>query len=222
MSEQRSENPRRTPSADGRRGDRLVVLLVVTFLAFVNYAALLSVVPLWASEGGAASVVVGATTGVMMAATVGTQLAMPWLFALFRLRTMMVFGAVLLGAPTPLYALSTEVVPIMAITVVRGIGFAFVVVAGATLVADLAPEGRLSTAASYYGAAAALPNLAALAGGVWTAQTWGFPSSSEPPVRPACSGRYWRSACQGRTADRSTWCRWATCARSRRRWCCSW
>ncbi|GAB3712381.1 MFS transporter [Nocardiopsis oceani] len=174
MSGQRSENPRRTPSADGRRGDRLVILLVVTFLAFVNYAALLSVVPLWTSEGGAASVLVGAMTGVMMAATVGTQVAMPWLFALIRLRTMMVFGAVLLGAPTPLYAMSTEVAPIMAITVVRGIGFAFVVVAGATLVADLAPEGRLSTAASYYGVAAALPNLAALAGGVWIAQTWGF------------------------------------------------
>lgn len=59
---------------------RLGVLLVVTFVAFVNYAALLSVVPLWASTGGAASAAVGSTTGLMMAATVATQVAMPWLF----------------------------------------------------------------------------------------------------------------------------------------------
>ncbi|MEU4315752.1 MFS transporter [Nocardia sp. NPDC024068] len=150
------------------------VLLAVTFLAFVDYAALLPVVPLWAASGGADSVAVGATTGVMMAATVATQLAVPWLFEIAGLRTMVVVGAVLLGAPTPLYLLSAEWAPIAAITVLRGVGFALVVTAGATLVADLAAEGRLASAASRYGVAAALPNLAVLAGGVWAARTWGF------------------------------------------------
>ncbi|WP_024799663.1 MFS transporter [Nocardia sp. BMG51109] len=152
----------------------LPVLLVVTFLAFVDYAALLSVVPLWAAEGGAAGAGVGATTGVMMAATVATQLAAPWLFRIFPLRTMLVVGAVLLGGPTPLYVLSADIAPIMAITVVRGVGFACVVMAGATFVADLAADGRLASSASLYGVAAALPNLGALAGGVWAARTWGF------------------------------------------------
>ncbi|WP_460700699.1 MFS transporter [Nocardia thraciensis] len=151
------------------------MLLAVTFLAFVNYAALLSVVPLWSATGGAASVAVGSTTGVMMAATVATQLAVPWLFRVIALRTMIIIGAVLLGAPTPLYVLSADLTPIMVITVVRGIGFALVVTAGATLVADLAAVGKLSSAASLYGTAAALPNLAALAGGVWIARSWGFP-----------------------------------------------
>ncbi|MFW6600422.1 MFS transporter [Propionibacteriaceae bacterium Y2011] len=152
----------------------LVVLLVVTVLAFVNYAALLPVVPLWAAEGGAGSVVVGATTGVMMAATVLVQVSMPWLFRLLPLRTMIMVGALLLGAPAILYAVSSDIVLIMVVTLVRGCGFGLVVVAGATLVADVAPPGQLARAASYYGAAAALPNLAALAGGVWVAQTWGF------------------------------------------------
>lgn len=171
------ESRPRTAAAprDGRESSRgFGVLLVVTFLAFVDYAALLPVVPLWAASGGAGSVAVGATTGVMMAATVATQAAVPRLFEIAELRTMVVLGAVLLGAPTPLYLLSAEPAPILAITVLRGVGFALVVTAGATLVADLAAAGRLSSAASRYGVAAALPNLAALAGGVWAAHAWGF------------------------------------------------
>lgn len=150
------------------------VLLFVTFLALTNYAALLSVVPMWASHGGAGSVAVGGTTGVMMAATVATQMGMPWLFRILHLRQMMVIGAVLLGGPTPLYLLSSDITLIMVITVVRGIGFALVVVAGATLAADLAGSGKLSSSVSLYGVAAGLPHLGALAGGVWAVQTWGF------------------------------------------------
>jgi hypothetical protein len=41
------------PGARGAGG--LPVLLLGTFLVFTNYAALLSVVPMWASRGGAAS-----------------------------------------------------------------------------------------------------------------------------------------------------------------------
>jgi hypothetical protein len=158
------------------RGDShgLVVLLVVTLLAFSNYAAMLSVVPLWMAHGGAASGAVGGTTGVMMAATVATQLAMPWLFRLLTLRAMTILGAVMLGAPTPLYLLSAGTVPVMALTVVRGAGFVLVVMAGTTMVTAIARSGRLATSASLYGTAAALPNVAALAGGVWLARTWGY------------------------------------------------
>ncbi len=152
----------------------LALLLLVTVMAFGNYAGLLSVVPMWAAEGGAASVAVGGTTGLMMGATVAAQLASPWLFRLLSLRGMMVLGAVLLGLPTPLYILSDGLLWILAITVVRGVGFAMMVVSGAALVAELAGMGKLSTVASLYGAAAALPNLGALAGGVWLAQTVGF------------------------------------------------
>lgn len=152
----------------------MAVLLLVTVFAFVNYAGLLSVLPMWAAAGGAASIAVGGVTGVMMAATVVTQIASPLVFRLLRLRQMMIIGAVLLGAPTPLYLLSTGIGWIMIITIVRGVGFALIVVAGAALVAELSSPGRLSSAAATYGAAAALPNLGALAGGVWVAETWGF------------------------------------------------
>lgn len=159
---------------DGRVTVGLAALLGVTFLAFINYAALLPVVPMWADRSGAGSAAVGATTGGMMAATVATQVGMPWLLRIFRLRGMMLAGLLLLGGPTPLYLLSADFAPIMTITLVRGVGFAFVVTAGATLVADLAGTGRLASSASWYGVAAALPNLGALAGGVWAAETLGY------------------------------------------------
>lgn len=167
------QTPHDAAPATRRRG--LAVLLVTTFLALGNFAGLLAVVPLWAAAGGLGSAGVGATTGVMMAATVATQLAAPWVFRLLSLRAMMIVGAALLGAPAPLYMLSPDALTILLLTVVRGIGFALVVVAGATLIADVASPGRLARAASYYGVAAALPNVLALAGGVWAADAWGFP-----------------------------------------------
>ncbi|MDV3127182.1 MFS transporter [Mycobacterium sp. 21AC1] len=158
----------------GRTAVALVALLGVTFLAFVNYAALLPVVPMWAVLGGATDVAVGVTTGAMMAATVLTQMAMLRLSRTVRLRSLMLAGLLLLGAPTPLYLLSTDFAPIMAITILRGIGFAFMVTAGATLVGTLAGTGRLASSASWYGVAAALPNIGALAGGVWATEALGY------------------------------------------------
>ncbi|RPF22051.1 MFS transporter [Myceligenerans xiligouense] len=162
------------PHDVAHRSRGFAVLLVVTFLALTNYAALLSVVPLWAAEGGAGSAAMGSTTGVMMAGTVAAQLAMPWLFRLLDLRTMVVVGAALLGVPTPLYLLTTDLLPVLALSAARGAGFALVVVAGGTLVAELAVTGRFARSAALYGTSAALPNLVALPGGVWVAQTWGF------------------------------------------------
>lgn len=163
------EEPWQSPDVKG-----LALLLLVTALAFSNYSGLLSVVPMWAAEGGAASVAVGVTTGVMMGATVAAQMLSPWLFRLMSLRGMIILGAVLLGAPTPLYVLSDGLLWILLITAVRGVGFALMVVAGAALVAELAGMGKLSTVAALYGAAGALPNLAALPGGVWVARTVSF------------------------------------------------
>ncbi|MGV9797015.1 MFS transporter [Mycobacterium sp. NPDC003449] len=158
----------------GRATVALLALLAVTFLAFVNYAALLPVVPMWAVQGGAANLAAGVTTGGMMAATVVTQAGMLRLSRTAGLRNLMLAGLLLLGAPSPLYLLSTDFAPIMAITVLRGIGFAFMVTAGATFVATLAGAGRLASSASWYGVAAALPNIGALAGGVWATEALGY------------------------------------------------
>lgn len=152
----------------------LAFLFVSAFLAIGNFAALMSVVPLWAAHGGAGSGGVGATTGVTLGATVLTQLTMPWLFRLLTLRRMLAVGAFVLALATPAYALTDALVPVLAVSAVRGAGFACVVVAGVALAAEIAPPGRVATSAGMFGVAAGLPNVLLLPAGVWLAQQWGF------------------------------------------------
>ncbi|UFU03197.1 MFS transporter [Ruania suaedae] len=163
-----------TASADRLLHRDMVLLLVATVGGLANYALMLPVAPLWAAEGGASEALVGTITGAMMAATVLTQLAMGRIFAVVTLRQMIVAGSLLLAMATPFYLASAAVVPLVAISAVRGVGFALVVVAGAAMAAELAPAGKLATATGVYGVAAGLPNVVALPAGVWLAQTWGF------------------------------------------------
>ncbi len=141
---------------------------------FANYAPLLSVVPLWADRGGAASAGAGATTGAVMATTVAIQLVMPQLMSRFGARFMLAGGAVLLGLPTLGYLVSADLVWLLVVSAVRGFGFGIVAVAGAALVAELAPDGRRGQALGLYGVAVGLPMVLAQPLGVWVADTIGF------------------------------------------------
>lgn len=155
-------------------GGALIPLVGATFFALINYAALLPVLPMWAVEQGADTFAVGTITSGMMAATVAAQFLMPWLMRLVSLRSLLIIGAGLLGAPTPLYLLSDDFTWLMLVTLIRGLGFGLVVVAGGVLVTELATPGRLSSAASLYGFATAAPTVVGLAGGVWSAEHLGF------------------------------------------------
>ncbi|MFC7403945.1 MFS transporter [Georgenia alba] len=153
---------------------RIVLLLLATVLAIGNFAALMSVVPLWVASGGASNAWVGATTGVMLGGTVAAQLCMVWILRVWSLQRVFAVGTLVLGVATPAYLLTSAVGPVMAISALRGAGFALVVVAGVALAAELAPPGRVGTATGMYGAAAGLPNVVVLPAGVWLSQTWGF------------------------------------------------
>ncbi|MEE6282274.1 MFS transporter [Georgenia sunbinii] len=155
-----------------RRDFALLLLATVTCLS--NYAALLSVVPLWAASAGSTATGVGATTTAMMAATAATQLAMGPLLRRLSLRRMLTGGALVMTLATPFYLLSAELVPVLVVSAVRGVGFALLVVAGSALVAEIVPAQRLARGAAAYGLAAGLPQLVALPLGVWVAQRWSF------------------------------------------------
>ncbi|MBO1752663.1 MFS transporter [Actinotalea sp. BY-33] len=151
-----------------------LLLLAAVFGALSNYAPLLSVVPLWAAQGGAGGGAVGAVTGVMMGATVVTQLAMRPLLRALSLRRMVAVGALVMGLATPAYLLSTAIGPVLAVSALRGAGFALVVVAGAALVSELVADTHLSRGTGFFGLAAGLPNVAMLPLGVLVAQQVGF------------------------------------------------
>lgn len=172
-------DPAVSPSAaheprTGLRSRDFMLLLVATFGALSNYAPLLSVVPLWAASGGSGGTGIGATTGVVMGTTVLTQLAMGRLLRLLTLRRMLGLGALLLGAATPAYALSSALAPVLVVSALRGVGFAMVVVAGSALVAELIPPQQWGKGAGVYGLATGLPSVVCLPLGVWVAQEVGF------------------------------------------------
>ncbi len=149
-------------------------MLVSVALMASGYALLLPVVPLWVARGGTGAFGAGATTGVLMLTTVLAQPAAPWLLSTIGHRWVLGIGSVLLGAPAPLYALSAELGPVLALSAVRGVGFGLATVAGSALVAELVPREQHGRAGARYGIATGGPQVVLLAAGVAMVETWGF------------------------------------------------
>ncbi len=158
----------------GIAGAPFRLMLGATVLGFSGYSLLLPVVPLWVASGGAGALGAGATTGVLMATTVATQLAVPWLLARVGHRAVLGIGLLLLGAPAPLLLLSPGLGPVLAISAVRGVGFGLATVAGSALVAELVPPAQHGRAAGRYGLAVGLPQLLLLAASIAVVERLGF------------------------------------------------
>ncbi|MFF8378299.1 MFS transporter [Streptomyces sp. NPDC015661] len=153
----------------------LLLRFVSIIGASTSFYLLLSVVPLYAEEaGGGHGDAAGLTTGALMLATVGGELATPRLVARFGYRLVLGAGLVLLGAPA--FALSASGSPawITAVCVLRGIGFAFTVVAGGALTAALVPAARRGEGLALVGIVSGVPSLVALPLGVWLAAHVGY------------------------------------------------
>ncbi|MFC4562142.1 MFS transporter [Nocardiopsis mangrovi] len=158
----------------GLTGRAFRLLVLATVATFSGYLLLLPVVPLWAARGGAGEVGAGATTAVFMLTTVVTQLAMPWLLDRGGYRWTFPAGALVLGLPAPLFLLTTDLWPLIAVSAVRGIGFGMITVVGAALAARLVPPDQIGRATGYYGFAVGIPNVVLLPFGVWLALNAGF------------------------------------------------
>lgn len=150
------------------------LLLLATVTAFCGFMAVLPLVPLWATRGGAGELGAGSTTSAFMLTTVLTQLTMPWLLERGGYRWTFPVGALLLGLPTPLFLLTTDLAALIAISAVRGVGFGMASVAGSAIAVRLVPPGQIGRAAGYYGLAVGLPQVAILPSGVWMALNIGF------------------------------------------------
>ncbi|MGP4020464.1 MFS transporter [Saccharopolyspora sp. 5N708] len=147
---------------------------MATVGGFASYGLLLPVVPLWAVTGGAGEVAAGATNSVFMLITVLTQLGMPWLLKRIDHRLAFGLGTVLIGLPTPLFVLSSDLWLLVGVSGLRGVGFGLLTVAGSALVAELVPAGQRGRAAGLYGLSVGLPNVLFLPAGVWLTQRIGF------------------------------------------------
>lgn len=150
--------------------------LLIRFVSMIGSATsfylLLSVVPTYvAAAGGAAP---GAVTGALMLATVLGELVTPRLVARYGYRWVLAAGLTLLGVPSLALMASTHLAAVVAVCLVRGLGFALTVVAGGAMTATLIPAERRGEGLALTGVVAGVPALAALPLGLWLAAHHGY------------------------------------------------
>ncbi|MGW4480641.1 MFS transporter [Rhodococcus triatomae] len=140
--------------------------MVMGFATFGGWSLLLPVVPLAVSDAGASDATAGAVTAVFMAATVLTQLATPRLLHGWGYRPVLAVGCALLGLPALLFLASVAEPVALVVSMIRGIGFGLVTVAGSALVAELVPPDLLGRATGAQGIAISVGQMLALPAGL--------------------------------------------------------
>jgi MFS family permease len=154
---------------------RFVMMLVSSFGALTSFYLLLSVTPMYAVSAGAGSAVAGVVTGSLMLSTVLAEFASPRLLRRYGYRTVFAAGALLLGGPALALLTPASVVTIVAVSIVRGIGFGLNTVVIGALVATTVPAERRGEGIGLAGVVACLPAIVALPSGAWLAHSAGYP-----------------------------------------------
>jgi predicted MFS family arabinose efflux permease len=149
----------------------LVRVFVADLGGLTGFYLLLSVVPQYAGSGGVGA---GLTTGVLMAATVAGELAVPRLVARYGYRLVLAAGLLLLGVPALLLPVSSALPAVLAVSALRGLGLAVLFVACGSLAAALVPAERRGEGLGVFGVVAGLPAVVAMPLGVWLLDRFGF------------------------------------------------
>jgi predicted MFS family arabinose efflux permease len=152
----------------------MILLALIAFATFFGFQLLLSVVPLYANGTGGGSSGAGLTTAAFMLLTVFTQVQMPWVLVRFGYRAVLAIGLLFLGLPAFFYTVAQTLVSILAVTLLRGVGFGIVTVVFAALMVELAPPGRRGEALGLLGVTVALPAIFCTALGLWLVERFGY------------------------------------------------
>ena len=129
----------------------------MTVAGFTGFFVTLSSLPAHVAAAGNSTASAGATTTVMLAATVLFQPVVPALLRRLSTPATMAVGLVALGLPAPLLIWTSSGAGLYSICLLRGVGFAVFTVAGAFMASEVAPPGRQGEVAGLYGLAAAIP-----------------------------------------------------------------
>ncbi|WP_331765993.1 MFS transporter [Embleya sp. NBC_00896] len=171
-------NPDSAPSVRTPRSPLVTRPLLLRFVSILgastSFYLLLSVVPAYATEGGGGGARAGLATGALMLTTVAGELATPALVNRYGYRAVLAVGLALLGAPALALTCSRNLWCIVAVCLLRGLGFAFTVVAGGALTVALIPADRRGEGLALVGIVGGVPSLVALPLGVWLAEHAGY------------------------------------------------
>ncbi|MCX5051248.1 MULTISPECIES: MFS transporter [unclassified Streptomyces] len=151
----------------------LLLRFVSMIGASVSFFLLLSVVPAYAAEAGGGGAA-GLATGSLMLSTVLGELITPRLVARHGYRATLMAGLFLLGAPAMVLTVSGSMAWIVAVCLVRGLGFALTIVAGGALTASLIPAERRGEGLAVVGVVSGVPSLIALPLGLWLVGQVGY------------------------------------------------
>src|SRR6202161_299908 len=138
----------------------VVRLMLRATAGFTGFFVTLSALPAWIASRGASTASAGATTTMMLAATVICQPLVPALLRRVSTTAVVALGMVLLGAPAPALIWANSGTGLYAICVVRGVGFAIFTLAGTVSTGEIAAPGRHGEIAGLYGLGAAIPAVA--------------------------------------------------------------
>jgi predicted MFS family arabinose efflux permease len=152
----------------------VVLLTLIAFATLFGFQLLLSAVPLYADDAGGGSLGAGLATAAFMLSTVFAQVQMPRVLDRFGYRAVLAVGLLFLGLPTFFYAVTQTLASILAVTLLRGIGFGIATVVFAALMVELAPPGRRGEALGLLGVAIALPAIFCTALGLWLVERFGY------------------------------------------------
>ena len=165
-------------AAAARRPPLVTRPLLIRFVSVAGASAsfylMLSVVPLYARAAGASAGTAGLATTALSLSTVVGYLPTPALMARFGCRPVLAAGLLLLGLPALALTVTSGLPVIMAVCVVRGIGFAITCVSGAALTIGLIPAERRGEGLALIGVVSGVPSVAALPLGVWIAAHVGY------------------------------------------------
>src|SRR5690349_2727314 len=168
-----------TPDRAARPGGRilsgpLALVFLSEFCALTGFYLLLSVTPMYAAAAGAGSAGAGLVTGVLLLGTVAAEIAAPILMRRYGYWAMLAAGALLLGVPALALLPGGSLVVIVAVSVVRGLGFGLCTVMTGALTAALLPPERRGEGLGLFGVVATAPGIVALPAGVWLADHLGM------------------------------------------------
>ena len=164
----------REPGREALLSRPVVVLILTAFSVFLGFQLLLSVVPLYTDEAGGGSSGAGLATGAFMFSTVLTQIQMPRLLRRLGYGWTLAAGLLFLGVPALFYVFAESVETIIAVTLLRGVGFGIVTVVFVALIVKLAPASRPGEALGLLGIAITVPNIFCNPLGLWLVAQFSF------------------------------------------------
>jgi MFS family permease len=159
----------RAPRRSRLVGRPLALTFMVEFTTLTSFFLLLSVVPMLAAAAGASSAAAGLITGGLLAGTVLAEAAASFAIRRFGYRVTLAAGTLLLGAPAAALLPRESQAIMIAVSVVRGLGFGLCGVAAGALTARLLPPERRGEGLGLLGLVSGVPAIVALPAGVWLA-----------------------------------------------------